>query len=226
VRLLSWNIRDLLGDPLAVHRVIRAARPDVVCLQEAPRRPGARLRLHLLERGTGLRCVAGGRRAGGTAILVAPGVRTGWSCAVRLPVPGRFARTRGICVADLRVPGEPWTAVASVHLPLQPDLRLRHVQLARQLVAWRGLPCAVAGDLNEETGGPAWRAWQPLCADPAPDSGVTFPAAGPHRRIDAVLVGPRLRVVDYRAGAGADPGDVRLASDHLPVLATLLPLTG
>src|SRR5512144_553009 len=98
MRLLSWNVRDLLGDPLAVHRVIRSAEPDVVCLQEAPRRPGAAVRLWLLGRGTGLRCVAGGRRSGGTAVFVAPHVRVDWARAFRLPVAGRFTRTRGAAV--------------------------------------------------------------------------------------------------------------------------------
>ena len=220
MRVLSWNLRDLLGDPLAVHRVVRAAGADVACLQEAPRRPGARLRLHLLERATGMRCVAGGRRAGGTAVLVAPAVRVGWACGFRLPVDGWWRRTRGASVVVVRTPGEPAVAVASVHLPLEPPLRPDHVARVRRVLEHRGLPAVVAGDLNEPPGSPAWRAWEPLVADPWPDAPATYPASGPVHRLDAVLVGAGLRAQGVAEG-WCDPDDVRLATDHRPVLAVV-----
>jgi endonuclease/exonuclease/phosphatase family metal-dependent hydrolase len=220
VRLLSWNIRDLLGDPLAVHRVVRAAEPDVVCFQEAPRRPGAWVRLRLLERGIGLRCVAGGRRSGGTAIFVAPHIEVDWARAFRLPVPGRLTRTRGACIAELRDTDAGSLVVASVHLPLAPDLRLRHVEQASRVLAWRGLPAVVAGDLNEPAGAAAWQAWEPLVSDPWPSAGASFPAPAPSVRIDAVLTGAGLWVSRYD-DAGARPDDVRRSSDHLPVLAVI-----
>ncbi|HEX2808957.1 MAG TPA: endonuclease/exonuclease/phosphatase family protein [Kineosporiaceae bacterium] len=220
MRLLTWNIRDLLGDPLAVHRVVRAAAPDVACFQEAPRRPGAALRLRLLERGTGLRFVAGGRRSGGTAIFVAPQVEVSWARAFRLQVPGRFARTRGASVAEVHGTEVGSLVVASVHLPLAAALRLQHAEQTGRVLAWRGLPAVVAGDLNEPAGSAAWRAWEPLVADPWPIAGPTFPAAAPAVRIDAVLIGAGLRVTRYDdAGVRAD--DVRRASDHLPVLAVI-----
>jgi endonuclease/exonuclease/phosphatase family metal-dependent hydrolase len=37
LRLLSYNVRSLRDDASAVARVIRAAEPDLVCIQEAPR---------------------------------------------------------------------------------------------------------------------------------------------------------------------------------------------
>jgi endonuclease/exonuclease/phosphatase family metal-dependent hydrolase len=220
MRLLSWNLRDLLGDPLAVHRVVRAAAPDVACFQEAPRRPGAGLRLRLLERGTGLRCVAGGRRSGGTAIFVAPHVEVGWARAFRLPVPGRLTRTRGASVVEVHRTDAGSLVIASVHLPLAPELRLRHAEQAGRVLAWRGLPAVVAGDLNEPAGSAAWRAWEPLVTDPWPVAGPSFPAGAPAVRIDAVLVGAGLRVTRYD-DAGAQPLDVLRASDHLPVLAVI-----
>src|SRR4051794_4279524 len=69
LRLLSWNVRDLLGDPLVVRRVIVSAGADVVVLQEAPRWPGSRWRLAGLARAAGLVYTAGGREAGGCALL-------------------------------------------------------------------------------------------------------------------------------------------------------------
>jgi endonuclease/exonuclease/phosphatase family metal-dependent hydrolase len=220
LRVMSWNVRDLLGDPLAVHRVVRAVAPDVVCFQEAPRRPGAALRLWLLGRGVGLRCVAGGRRSGGTAIFVGPRVVVDRAVAFRLPVSGPFTRTRGACVAEVAVPGCGPIVIASLHLPLQQALRIRHVQLVRGLVGRRPLPAVVTGDFNEPAGSPAWRAWTSLAADPCPDAGPTFPASGPTARIDAVLTGPGVVVTGYHDG-GCPPDDVRRASDHLPVVAEI-----
>jgi endonuclease/exonuclease/phosphatase family metal-dependent hydrolase len=223
VRLLSWNIRDLLGDPLAVHRVVRSAQADVVCLQEAPRRPGAALRLALLERGTGLRCVAGGRRSGGTAVFTAPHVGVEWAWAFRLPVVGPFTRTRGASVADLVVPGLGEVTVASVHLPLRADERLDHVRRVREVVRWRGRPGVIAGDLNEPPGAPAWTAWEPLAADVWADdahAGPTFPAHDPRVRIDALLTAPGL-LATVPDPLPWDRNDVRRASDHLPVLAVI-----
>jgi len=236
VRLLTWNVHDLMGDPLAVHRVIRAASADLACLQEAPRRPGARLRLRVLERATGLRCVAGGRRAGGTAILVGPAVRVGWVGGLRLPVPRWWDRTRGACVAVCRDPGTVGVTgagaagfvVASVHLPLDPALRLDHAArvatLVQQVGRRHGLPVVVAGDLNEPPGAPAWRAWAPVATDPWPDAGPTYPAGDPVHRLDAVLVGPGVRATPVADG-WCHEDDVRRASDHRPVLARLT-LTG
>ncbi|HEY6794466.1 MAG TPA: endonuclease/exonuclease/phosphatase family protein [Kineosporiaceae bacterium] len=222
MRLLSWNVRDLLGDPLAVHRVIRAGCPDLVCLQEAPRRPGARVRLHLLGRATGLVRVVGGRSSGGTAILARPGVRVADARAFRLQVPGRLARTRGACVATCALPGVTGFAVACVHLPLEAGLRLRHAAEVAAVVHARGLPAVVAGDLNEPPGAPAWGAWAPLAVDPWPDAAPTFPARRPATRLDAVLVGPAVLAVPEPAG-WCHTWDVERASDHLPVLATLAP---
>ena len=219
MRLLCWNIRDLLGDPLALHRVVRAADADVACFQEAPRRPGATLRLGMLARGTGLRCVAGGRRSGGTAIFVAPHVTVRWARTFRLPVARWWSRTRGASVAEVCIAGRPSILVASVHLPLHADSRVAHVDLVGRVLAGRARPTVVAADMNEAPGGPAWAAWAPWLTDPRPDAGATFPARGPHTRIDAVLTSPGLQVLAYAiTGSSAD---VVRASDHLPILTVI-----
>ena len=54
LRVLTWNVRDLLGDSSAVARVITAAAADVVCLQEAPRIVFSRNQLAGLARRCGL----------------------------------------------------------------------------------------------------------------------------------------------------------------------------
>src|SRR5690349_6566512 len=113
LRLVGYNVRDLRGDRAAVARVVRSLRPDVVCLQEAPRRRGTLHRTAALARATGLRRVAGGRGSGGTAVLVGPRVRVVDAEAARLPVPHWWTRTRGYAAAVLRLADGTELAVAS-----------------------------------------------------------------------------------------------------------------
>ena len=55
VRVMSYNIRSLRDDSAAVVRVIRAADPDVVCVQEAPRFLFWRRKCARLARDVGMR---------------------------------------------------------------------------------------------------------------------------------------------------------------------------
>jgi endonuclease/exonuclease/phosphatase family metal-dependent hydrolase len=226
LRLVSWNVRDLLGDPFALRRVLRALAPDVLCLQEAPRRLPGVVRNGMLARACGLRFVAGGRTSGGTALLVGPRIGVRRAVAARLPVRGLFTRSRGLVVAELvaALPGRPLElTVACLHLPLEPDLRVRHAELAVAALDRRPRPSVVCGDLNEPPGAPAWRLLEHAAGrDPAPDAGPTFPAGRAHTRLDAVFVGAGLDVLGYGDG-GAEPADVVRASDHLPVVVDLTP---
>jgi endonuclease/exonuclease/phosphatase family metal-dependent hydrolase len=228
LRVASWNVRDLLGDPFALRRVLRSLRADVVCLQEAPRRPGGGWRTARLARDAGLRHAGGGRASGGTAVLLGRHVGVRSLVAARLPVRGVGTRTRGLVVTELAVVSGPAAGlaltVASLHLPLQPGLRVRHARLARTALALRPSPYVVCGDLNEAPGSPAWQELIPLASDPVPDAALTFPAGREHVRLDAVLVGAGLRVVRYGDG-DADRADVAAATDHLPVVADLEPVT-
>ncbi len=230
VRVASWNVRDLSGDPMALEAVLRALDADVVCLQEAPRRPGGvRLRTAPLARTAALRHAVGGRRSGGTAVLVAAGTTVLAARAVRLPVAAWHHRRRGVAVVALRR-GPVELAVASVHLPLTEPQRLEHAHLVHEVLL-NGPPDAaatlarrgavvVAGDFNETSDGVAWQLLTRLAADPDPAAAPTFPARSPDRRIDAILVGPGLEVLAYTDGGVADHL-VRRASDHRPVLALL-----
>ena len=227
LRVASWNVRDLLGDPFALRRVLRSLRADVVCLQEAPRRPGGGWRTNRLARDAGLRHAGGGRLSGGTAVLLGRHVGVRSLVAARLPVQGLIARTRGLVLAELTVVSGPATGlaltVASLHLPLEQDLRVRHARLAERALAGRPSPYVVCGDLNEPPGGRAWQQLTALAADPAPDAGPTFPAGREDVRLAAVLVGAGLRVIGYGNG-DVDPADVLAATDHLPVVADLEPV--
>ncbi len=227
LRLLSWNVRHLFGDPLAVRRVLRAASPDVVCLQESPRVPWAAWSLASLARSTGLIHVAGGWSGGGTAILSSPRVVVRDPEAFRFPLTRRNSQRRGATLVSVGRPGAsagPFLRVAGIHLGTEAEERLDHTrQLLERLSVRSGPvtgPVAVAGDLNEPPGGPAWQAFSAVVTDPAPGAPVTFPAARPRRRIDAVLTGAGVSTLEYGQWA-PDRRDAELASDHLPVLALL-----
>jgi len=219
LRVLTWNVHDLLGDPLAVVAVLRAAAPDVVCLQEAPRLWRTAYKLATLARSAGLLYVTGGRPSAGTALLCSTRAVVSGEAAVRLPTRGRLTRPRGLAHAHVGLPGTAPVHVVSVHLGLAPDERAEHVAMIRDLVA-PSAAAVVAGDLNETPGGPSWRALADVVTDPAPGAPVTFPVRGPDRRLDAVLTSPGLPVHEY-ASWQPDEAALRRASDHRPVLAVV-----
>lgn len=224
LRVMTWNIKDLHGDPLAVHRVIRAACPDVVCLQEVPRMVLTRLQLALLATHSGMHAGDGGRQGAGTAIITGDRARVYDVWARRLPVVGRFTRPRGFARALVALPGTEPVCLTSLHLGLDPDQRADHVdRLLRGLID--DVPAVLAGDLNERAGGASWRTLSNWALDPAADrpdaAPKTFSAKRPRHRIDAILVDPRLPVLDYGDPPDLVEADVRLASDHRPVFARI-----
>ncbi|WP_245930324.1 endonuclease/exonuclease/phosphatase family protein [Allonocardiopsis opalescens] len=225
--MLGYNVRSLRDDPVAVARVVRAAAPDVVCLQEAPRFLGWRWRRARLARRCGLGLVPGAR-AGGLALLV----RHAYTVRhvehhLLSPDPGLHRRALALAVLD----GPPGRLVAAcTHLDLRAEPRLRHVHevLARLAAARRRYraPVVLAADVNEPPGGPAWSVLAGALTDTAAcvpgAAGPTFPSAAPRARIDAVFADPRLAV--RAAGVPDGPAlaaDYPSASDHRPVMAVL-----
>lgn len=214
----------MLGDPLAVHRVLRAAEPDLVCLQEASRWPGSRWRLRALAAASGLSFVAGGRRSAGTAVLAGPGATVLRAQAIGLPVRSWRTRPRGAVLVSAALANRPGAAplsIACLHLGLDPDERSQHIALLSQRLAGQS-HLVLAGDLNERPGGPAWTSLAALAADPDPGAGPTFPVWNLRLRIDAVLVSPQIEVLEYDVWR-PDGRDLRLGSDHRPVLAVIAP---
>ena len=209
---------DLLGDPLAVHKVVRSAAPDVVCFQEARGRAARAART-----GYGALCrsrwtslgreppVRRGRtsRSGGPP-LRGPGCRHGDGS----PGPGGRVSRISTC------PGWRGDPVASVHLPLDAVSRLDRPPGASHggaapprspgtSTSPPGTGLDVLGDRTFRVG-PVRIPW--------PEAGPTYPVL-PTVRIDAVLVTPGLRPCGWSPAPGA--ADVLRASDHLPVLAVL-----
>jgi endonuclease/exonuclease/phosphatase family metal-dependent hydrolase len=231
LRVVSYNVRDLLDDRDAVAHVVRSCRPDVLCLQEAPRRPLTLHRLRRLARETGLRWVTGGRASGGTAVLAHPRLDVVEARASRLAVTGWFTRRRGYALATVVAPGSVPVTVVSVHLPLRADERAAHTRAVLARLEGLAPPHVVAGDLNEPPEGPSWTALVAALRDVAttpgsPDPAATYPARAPRVRIDAVLVSADLQVLDAHVAGPAERLDAALlarASDHVPLVADLRP---
>jgi endonuclease/exonuclease/phosphatase family metal-dependent hydrolase len=249
LRVVSYNVRDLRDDRAAVARVVRACEPDLLCLQEAPRRTLTLRRMARLVRGTGLRHVVGGRGSGGTAVLAGPRVHVLAAESAPLPVAHWWTRTRGYALAQVCLPDGAELTVASIHLPLAEADRVEHSRRVRvRLERLARGPVIVCGDLNEPPGGPAWATLGELVHDPvarrldvARQAGVaaasdghavnaavsdapTYPARAPRHRIDCVLVSEGVRVATLRPAGKADGlsrDDLMAASDHLPLLADL-----
>ena len=220
LRVLSYNVLSLRRGTDRVAAVIRATGADVVCVQEAPRFLFWRRRCRALARAAGLRVVTGGRPAAAVLLLARPGLDVVATRDVKLPWrPPRHRR--GLAMALFRLGGAD-VVVASAHLSLDDAERRAQASLVLRHVGALRVPAVLAGDVNE---GPADQAWRLLAAAlpdayetaPAGD-GLTFSSERPRRRIDAVFVDRRLRVVS--CGVPGVPGLVE-ASDHLPVLATI-----
>lgn len=110
------------------------------------------------------------------------------------------------------------------HLDYRADPYVRELQVAdmRQVMAEdRGRQQVLLGDFNAEPGAaelaPLWEdvvdAWG------AAEGGLTYPAADPVKRIDYVTVSPWIEVRSAAARA-------TLASDHLPVVADVVVISG
>ncbi|MFF3436733.1 endonuclease/exonuclease/phosphatase family protein [Streptosporangium sp. NPDC002721] len=225
LRIASYNVRSMKDDVPALGRVVAALRADVLCVQEAPRFLCWRRRRRRLAAFGGL-SVAAGRRRGGVAVLTGPGVRL-------LHGEGRLLKSffplerRAIAIAVVEAEG--WRlAVGSIHLDLDENARHHHadeaVRLLREVADRFGALPVLAGDINEQSGQPSWRHLAERLTDCYPVSprgdGFTFPARGPHKRIDAIFAVEGLSVLSC-GGVDADPDDLVAATDHLPVIAEL-----
>ncbi|MFN2517829.1 MAG: endonuclease/exonuclease/phosphatase family protein [Jatrophihabitantaceae bacterium] len=223
LRLLSYNVRSMRDDRAALARVIRSAEPDVVCIQEAPRFLRWRSTCAALARSSGLVVVSGGRPAAANLVMSSLAVDVVKTVDVLFSkLPG--LHQRGCALAVLRIRAATF-AVAGTHLDVKAEPRLVHVGELSLAIATHvpaDVPAIVAGDVNDGPGSPAWRALTEHRADAFATAGAgpafTSTAANPHQRIDGVFVDPRITVVATRV---LDQADVRIASDHRPLLVEL-----
>jgi endonuclease/exonuclease/phosphatase family metal-dependent hydrolase len=225
LRVVSYNVHSQRDDTAALAEVVRAAAPDVVIVQEGPRRFRWRHKCASLADSFGLVVAAGGLPALGNLLLTSLRVRVLATRCQRYPLtPGRHLR--GAAYAECRVGGSRFLLAGS-HLSTDPAERPAQAAAFKRELAAATLPVVAGADLNEEPDGPAWR----TVAEGLTDTAVaadradrhTFSCAHPHRRIDALFVDPRITVVDYDV---VDTPRTRRASDHFPVLVDLLLPTG
>lgn len=223
LRLLSYNVRSTRDDQAALARVIRAAEPDVVCVQEAPRFLRWRSKCAALARSSGLVVVGGGRPAGANLIMSSLAVDVLKTVDVLFSKdPG--LHQRGAALAVFRLRGSEFSVVGT-HLDVRADARLRHIVELRSAIS-RYLPpdrpVAVAADVNDHPGSPTWLAlteqWHDAFATAGVGSAFTSTAADPHQTIDGIFLDARITAISARV---LDGPDVQVASDHRPVLAEL-----
>jgi endonuclease/exonuclease/phosphatase family metal-dependent hydrolase len=212
-RLATYNTRDFLDDPAAAARVVRAIDPDVLCLQEVPRRLLGAWRVASFAEQCRMYWSGHHQGSGGTTIFTSLRVRAPSSTHRRLPVRP-LVRRRGYAVTTLALPGRRAVTAVSLHLSLDAAQRQRHVALVLDALAGRG-DVVIAGDLNEDREG---RAHQALAARyPLVSPGLpTFPASNPEQALDSIFASAELMV---RPG---DPvqlpeDDLVAATDHRPV---------
>lgn len=226
LRILAWNLWELRGDLWALIEAVQDLAPDVLLIQEAPRFVLPTARLDWLARRLDRRVLVGGAGGRGLAILATDAVaaqviRRGAHPVAQHLTDLNSTYPRGVAAVRLSVPGGGAVVVASTHLALQEDNRKAHAEHLSALVRGAGAPVIVGGDLNETADGAARTFLAPLLRDPAAQGEHTFPAAGPQRRIDAVLVTGGVQVEQTRAvrsTARVDAERLSGASDHLPTL--------
>lgn len=223
LRIASYNLRGLKDDAGAAAAVVRAIAPDVLLLQEVPRYPGSSYAISSFARATGLLWSGRTRLVSGTSLMTSVRVQSADAQDRRLRV-GLRENPRSYTITTVRAPGGVEVSVASVHLSLDAEQRVDHARTVLAEIAAdpahpADQPLVVGGDLNEDGDGTAWGHLAAELTEVS-DERATFPAAHPHRRIDALFA---------RGHLTAAPGDparlegmpVAAASDHLPVWVDL-----
>ncbi|HZN18488.1 MAG TPA: endonuclease/exonuclease/phosphatase family protein [Micromonosporaceae bacterium] len=231
IRVVSYNIHSSRDDLHALASVVRDLAPDILVVQEGPRRFRWRGKCARLAQACHLVYAVGGLPALGNLVLTSLRVRVHDTWSLQFPLtPGRHMR--GAAFATCSV-GRAAFAVAGSHLSTDPAERPRQAALLKKAMAEVDLPLILAADLNESSGGDAWHTVADGLVDTAVHDGAvsaaagrsqaaeraTFSCAHPRERIDALFVDPRIKVVRYDV---VDTDQARRASDHFPIVADLV----
>ena len=226
-RVASYNMRKAIGTdrrrrPDRTIEVLNELGADVIALQEADRRFGARvsaLPLHLLDEHSDYKAVQFGVRADslgwhGNALLVKKHIEVLACEPLHLP----SLEPRGAVIADLMLDGVE-LRVVGMHLDLSGLWRRKqaHTILAHLETRPGDPPAVLMGDLNE------WSANGGCLRDfghhlQFADCGRSFHVRRPVAQLDRIMVSQSLEIID--SGVHTSPA-ARKASDHLPVWATL-----
>ncbi len=226
MRVASYNIRKAIGidrrrKPERIIEVLAEIGADVIALQEADRRFGARvsaLPMHLLKDNGLYRPIPFsthnlGIGWHGNALLVKKNVEILDCAALHIP----SIEPRGAVTADLRIDGID-IRIVGFHLDLSGLWRRRQSGAILHHIAIqpRRLPTILMGDTNEWSQGGCLRDFGLHHA--IVPTGASYHARMPVARLDRIFVSGELEVMD--AGVHMSP-TARVSSDHLPIWADL-----
>jgi endonuclease/exonuclease/phosphatase family metal-dependent hydrolase len=217
LRVVSYNVHGQRDDVRALAETVRGLAPDVVVVQEAPRRFRWRTKCAQLASSFGLLYAVGGLPSLGNLILTSFRVRVLDTWCIQYPLtPGRHMR--GAAFARCGI-GEARVTIAGSHLSKDAAERVGQGTILKKALTEADGPVIFAADLNENSGGAAWR----MLADGLTDAAggtdtATFPSTDPRERIDAIFVDPQVVVTRYEV---VDTPAARRASDHLPIMVDL-----
>lgn len=229
LRVASYNIRKAIGtdrrrNPERIIEVLNEVDADIVALQEADRRFGARaaaLPPHLIHEHSRYCPVLFGARAAslgwhGNAILVRRDFKVREHQMLHLP----SLEPRGAVLAEIDT-GSVTVRIVGMHLDLSGLWRRQqaHAILAHVAARHADMPTVMMGDLNE------WSRNRGCLRDFAAhhvfaETGRSFHAGNPIARLDRIMVSSALKVTDCGVHRSAK---ARKASDHLPIWAEVAP---
>jgi endonuclease/exonuclease/phosphatase family metal-dependent hydrolase len=229
ILVASYNMRKAIGTdrrrrPERTIEVLNEIGADVIALQEADRRFGARLSAippRMLDEQSDYKPVPFDARAGsigwhGNAVLVRKDAEILDYQMLHLP----SLEPRGAVLAEVRIGGTA-LRVVGMHLDLSGLWRRRQAQAILAELAARGaaLPSVLMGDLNE------WSVAGGCLRDFGmhfrfASCGKSFHVRRPVAMLDRIMVNGGLDVAE----AGVHQSETaRRASDHLPIWAKLRP---
>jgi endonuclease/exonuclease/phosphatase family metal-dependent hydrolase len=229
IKVASYNIRKAIGTdrqrrPERILSVLAEIGADIVCLQEADRRIGARqsaIPFEAIARETPYKAVPyeirpGGMGWHGNAILVRREAEILDHRALTLPV----LEPRGAVMADIALDGQR-LRVVGMHLDLSGLWRRKQARSVIEHIEACDdpMPAILMGDLNEwSLAGGCLKDF--MGAFHLAPTGPSFHSGRPIARLDRIMTTPDLAVID--AGTHHSPLAKR-ASDHLPIWATVGP---
>lgn len=221
LRVVSYNVHSLRDDLAALAAVVRGLEPDVVIVQEAPRRWRWRTKCAELADSFDLVVGVGGLPSLGNLIMTNFRVRVRETWCLQYPItPGRHLR--GAAFARCELPGGTRFVVAGSHLSTDDGERPGQAALLRPALAAVEEPLILGTDVNETPDGASWQALTDGLVDAAVAAGKadqpTFPTNGPTRRIDGIFLDPRVRLLRYHVFDGEVAAR---ASDHYPLVVDL-----